>query len=183
MRHPCLLLALVAPLAAAACSDGAGPRAASATTTTSTNRPSTTTEVAVDCPDGDPAPPEAADGTPAEIVAVAGRLTFAVVDRGASVDVVSLYRTVGCELVPLSLAGTAAAFSVGGSVTHGDGIRCDGGEITVLSATSDDGATYRATATTYRVEGGDLVQVAERDETIEAQEDPDGLGAYYRLDC
>lgn len=168
-------IAAVTLLAIAACGDDDEPRSAGITTTT------TVADAA--CPGGDPAPPEAADGTPAEIVARAGAVQFAIVDRGASVDVVSLYRTIDCELEPLSLGGDTAALAVGGSVTHGDGIRCDGGEITVLSATSDDGATYQATATTYRVEGVELVEVGKTAETIEAQADPDGLGEYYRLDC
>jgi K+-sensing histidine kinase KdpD len=53
----------------------------------------------------------------------------------------------------------------------------------LLSATSDDGATYQATAVTYDVEGTDLVEVDRQASTIEAQDDPETLDGYYRLDC
>jgi hypothetical protein len=173
-----LPLALLALLGAVACSDDDDPQAAAVTTT------STTTSTTADaCPDGEPDPPAAADGSPAEIVATAGDLQFAVVDHGASVDVVSLYLTVDCALEPVSLGGSVAALAVGGSVTQGDGIRCANGDVTVLSATSDDGATYQATTTTYRVDGSELIEVDTAATTIEAQTDSEALAAYYRLDC
>ena len=161
--------------------DDDGPQAQAATTTTATTEP---TAEPADCAGADPVPPEAADGLPAELVATDGDLTFAVVDHGASVDVVELYATVDCAYEPVLLDREATAFAVGGSVTHGDGIRCeDDGRITVLSATSDDGQTYQATTVTYEVDGTAMVEVDRDAATIEAGEDPDGLAAYYRLDC
>ena len=172
MRVPLLVL-LAAVLVLSSCGDDdddAAPRAAAASTTTTTTL--------VEC---EPGSPLAADGTRATIVASVGDVQVAVVDHGASVDVVSLFR--GCSLTPVSLRGATAALPIGGTVTHGDGLRCDGDRITVLSATSDDGATYQATATTYRLEGTELVEVDRSTSTIEAQQDPDTLHAYYDLDC
>jgi hypothetical protein len=172
-----LLPALFVALALAGCGDDDdGPTAASVTTSTAASG----TDL---CAGADPVPPTAVDGTPAEIVAQAGALQLAIVDHGASVDVVSLFVPDECALAPVQLDGATATFAVGGSVTHGDGIRCDGGELTVLSATSDDGATYQATATTYRVDEAELVEVEATSSTIDAQADPDALAPYYRLDC
>jgi hypothetical protein len=131
------LVLLVAALTLVACGDDDDdrPSAQSVTTTTSTTEPNA-------CAGTDPAPPTAADGTPAEIAASTGDLTFAVVDHGASVDVVSIYvQDASCALVPVQLAGADASLAVGGSVTHGDGLRCADGQVKVLSASSDDGAT------------------------------------------
>ena len=169
-------VALIA--AGVSCSDDDEPRAQGASTTATSS-----TTVADDCAGSDLVPPTAVNGTPAEVVATSGELSFAIVDRGASVDVVSIFRTVDCALEPVNLDGAPVALSVGGSVTHGDGIRCDGDEVTVLSATSDDGSTYQATAVTYEVDGTDLVETDRDASTVEAQQDPDGLAAYYRLDC
>lgn len=171
-----VLLALV--LVACGDDDDAPPTAASVTTSTSTS----TTE-AESCAGADPVPPTAADGSAAEIVAQAGDLQLAIVDHGASVDVVSLFVTVDCALTPVQLNGATATLAVGGSVTHGDGLRCEDDDVTVLSATSDDGATYQATSTTYRVEGTELVEIDSSASTIEASDDPDTLAGYYRLDC
>jgi hypothetical protein len=181
---PLVLVALVL----VGCSDDDDGEPQAQGVTTSTDSTDSTTVTSADAPDdcdgADPVPPEAADGSPAEIVATSGDLAFAVVDRGASVDVVAIFATVDCAYEPVLLDREATAFAVGGSVTHGDGIRCDGsGQLTVLSATSDDGATYQATAVTYEVDGTALVETDRQATTIEAGEDPDGLAAYYRLDC
>lgn len=168
--------ALLALMVVAGCSDEEDePRAASATTTTTADDD--------ECAGADPVPPKAADGSVAEIVAIAGTVDIAIVDRGASVDVVSLFATVDCAYEPVQLGGATATLAVGGSVNHGDGLRCDGDTITVLSATSDDGETYQATATTYEVEGTQLVEVDREASTIEVQAGSGALDPYYRLDC
>jgi hypothetical protein len=165
-----LLAAILLLLVLGACGDDddAPPRAAGASTTTSR----------ADC---ELPEPSAADGTPASVVATVGDVQVAIVDHGASVDVVSLFR--GCNLTPVLLGGATAALPIGGTVTHGDGMRCTGDRITILSATSDDGATYQATTTTYRLDGADLIEVDKSASTIEAQQDPDALRPYYELDC
>ena len=148
------------------------PRAAAPTTTTTD-----------DCAGADPVPVTAVSGEPAEIAATAGAVTLALVDRGASVDVVGVFTTVDCAFAPVSVGGSPATFAVGGSVTHGDGLRCEGDRITHLAATSDDGETYQATAVTYEVRDTELVEIDRRASTIEAQTDPGTLDPYYRLDC
>jgi hypothetical protein len=174
VRFRLVLACALLPLAACSHDDGK-ERAASVTTTTT--RATTTTEA---CPS--PAPtPKAVDGTDADVVATFGDVKVAVVDHGASVDVVSLFE--GCDLTPISLGGSTAALPIGGTVTHGDGIRCDGDDLIVLSATSDDGETYQAKAITYRLEHDTLVAKTTKASTIVAKDDPDTLRAYYELDC
>ena len=174
-----LVAAFLIVLALTACSDDDdAPRAAGVTTTTAVSLPTTSTTAAPAC---DGATPKAADGSPAPVVGTAGDVTVAIVDHGASVDVVSLFK--GCDLDPVTLDGAAAAFPIGGTVTHGDGLRCDGDRFVHLAATSDDGATYHAVATTYELDGTTLVVVDTQASTIEAHENPDALGAYYDLDC
>lgn len=165
-------------VAVAACSgdDGGKPRAAGVTTTT-TERRTTTAEA---CPPGSP-PPTATDGSAAEVVAKFGDVQIAIVDRGASVDVVSLFA--GCAETPVRLDGATAAFPIGGTVTHGDGIRCAGDRIVVLSTTSDDGKTYQAKATTYRLVRTTLVAGAVKAATLDSSRDADALRAYYEVDC
>jgi hypothetical protein len=174
VRHAAIALILTLTISAA-CSDDdddSTPRAAAAP------RRTTTSTGGFDC---DPPTPIAADGTPAEVVATIGDVQVAVVDHGASVDVVSLFR--GCDLDQVTLSGAPAALPIGGTVTHGDGLRCEPGRITVLSATSDDGATYQATATTYELDGTALVEADRHASTIEARDGADELRAYYELDC
>lgn len=145
-------------------------------------RPTTTSTTAARC---SPAPtlPAAADGSPAELIATSGDVQIAIVDHGASVDVVSLFAETDCTITAITLDDAPAAFPIGGTVTHGDGLACRDGRYEVLSATSDDGATYQATSKTYRLDGTALVQVDTAASTIEAKAEPDALGAYYQLDC
>jgi hypothetical protein len=169
---------LIAAALLVGCGHDAKHRAAGTTTTSSTTagRVSTTTS-------GRCATPKrtASDGTPATVVATAGDLQVAIVDHGASVDVVSLFTR--CSATPLTLNGSAATLPIGGSVNQADGIRCDGDRILVLSATSDDGSTYDATVTTYRLQDDALVQVKKSSSTIDAHAHPDDLAPYYKVDC
>lgn len=171
---PAALVAVA--LILAGCGDDDDERRAASVTTAAT-------AIEDDCAGADPVPPTAADGSQAEVVATAGEVQLAIVDRGASVDVVSLFATVDCALEAVQLDGAPATLAVGGSVNHGDGVRCEDGTVTVLSATSDDGETYQATAVTYEVDGTELVEVDREASTIDAQADPAVLDPYYRLDC
>ena len=142
-------LALVVLVLVAACSDDGDTSGAPASTTTTT---STT------------APAEAAC------------FEFREVDRGASVTV---YGVFDCDGSPLKLAGLDAAFPVGGTVTHAEGLRCTDGGLVVRAALSDDGETYQAVERTYVVEGDELVLEGESGSTITAEE----AQPYYELDC
>jgi hypothetical protein len=160
---------LLVVLSLASCSHGDAKERAASVSTTST---SASCELSS---------PKKADGGKADVLATRGRLQIAVVDQGASVDVVSMFS--GCTATPVVLDGVVAALPVGGTVTHGDGLRCTQDGITVLSATSDDGTSYQATATTYRLRGTTLVQTRKTSSTIEATTDPDALRPYYEVSC
>ena len=179
MRLAPLLLVVALALSCSSGDDDQHAAGASTTRSSTTTTSSSTTSTTEAC--ASTTPPTAADGTPAPVVGHIGDVQLAVVDHGASVDVVSLFR--GCDLEPVTLDGATAALPIGGTVTHGDGMRCDGDRIVVLSATSDDGETYQAKQTTYRIEGSSLVVTATKAATIEAQREPDALRPYYELDC
>ena len=101
---------------------------------------------------------------------------FEPIDSGASVTVVEVR---DCEGDVLTLDGAPAAFPVGGTVTHAEGLRCEDDALVVLSALSDDGLTYQTVDERYAVEDGALVLTGEEAATKEAAE----IEAYYRLDC
>jgi hypothetical protein len=149
---PLLLVLLLA------CSDGDDKRATATTTTTTTpTAPTTpTTEVTA---------------------AAAACFTFEEVDRGASVTVYGVY---DCDWNPLELNGEPAAFPVGGTVTHAEGLRCEEQQLVVLAAASDDGETYQATETSYRVEGNQLVPTGEVASGVVTGAD---IAPFYELDC
>ena len=170
MRTAVCLLVVVVLLGS--CGDDDEERAAAVTT--STTRCAT-----------DPTLPPAVDGTPAQLEETFGDVQIATVDHGASTNVVSLFVPVDCRLEAASIAGAPVALPIGGTVNHGDGLRCGKGDrFEVLTATSDDGKTYQATSRTYRLRGTVLTEVDRSASTIEAEADPDDLGAYYRIsDC
>lgn len=93
-----------------------------------------------------------------------GDEAFVEVGSGASDALVGVFQLVGCTLTRITgpQGQAPSQFAVGGSVTHLDGIRCDGTaggqKLTQLSATSDDGQTYKTTETRLRVESGHFVQ-------------------------
>ena len=128
--------------------------------------------------DGDKsgAPASTTTTTTAAAPAEAACFEFQEVDRGASVTV---YGVFDCDGSPLQLAGVDAAFPVGGTVTHAEGLRCADDGLVVRSALSDDGETYQAVERTYAVEGDELVLEGESGSTITAEE----AQPYYELDC
>jgi hypothetical protein len=144
---------LVVVLVVAACSDGGDDEKAAVRTTTTATTGTTTTTADVDA-----------------------CFAFEEVDRGASVTVLSVS---DCEGNALLIDGQPAAFPVGGTVTHAEGMRCEGDGLVVLSAVSDDGETFQATETTYEVRDGELVRSEATGRTLTAEE----AQPYYELDC
>lgn len=84
-----------------------------------------------------------------------GAEAFVQVGSGASASLVGVYQLVGCTLNRLvgPQGAQPSLFAIGGSVTHLDGLRCDGG-LVKLSATSDDGVTYETQETRLQVQDG-----------------------------
>ena len=148
-----VLLLLLAP----ACSDGDDDEKAapttSATSTTTTEPSTTSSATAATC------------------------FTFEEVDRGASVTVFGVY---DCEGEPLTIDGEPAAFPVGGTVTHAEGLRCEDDQLVVLAARSDDGETYQATEQAYDVRDGALVP---SDGVVASTLSAEDVQPFYELDC
>ena len=146
---------LVLVLLVAACSDDGDDKSALTTSTSTSTSSSTSTTAA------------AGEDT---------CFTFEEVDRGASVTVMGVF---DCEGTPLTLDGEPAAFPVGGTVTHAEGMRCEGATLVVLSAVSDDGETFQATETAYEVSDGALVRGEAVGRTLTAAE----AQPFYEIDC
>ncbi len=83
---------------------------------------------------------------------------FVVVGSGASAQLVGLYAWSGCTLVRITLDGAPAVFPVGASVTHGEGLSCNGvGELDELRVETTDGITWDGTRIPYQLAGSVLV--------------------------
>lgn len=103
--------------------------------------------------------------------------------QGSSTSFVTPFRYDGRTFAPLTLDGEQVKLGVGGSATHGDGFSCtEQGTLVVRSASSDDGASFTVTSTTYRVDGHRLVQVARRTAQAQGMDDP-RVGEAYLVDC
>ncbi|HUR13729.1 MAG TPA: hypothetical protein VM097_04470 [Mycobacteriales bacterium] len=101
--------------------------------------------------------------------------------EGASTQFVTPYRYDGKALHELQLEEGPARLGIGGSVTHGDGFRCPGGRLEVLSSDSQDGRTYTVHVSSYRLSATELLLVSTSTKTAKAG---DALvEASYRPDC
>jgi hypothetical protein len=92
-----------------------------------------------------------------------------------------------CTLTRLADPDTAepATFAIGGTVTHLDGLRCDGTaggvRLVQFSAESNDGVTYTTTERRLEVQNGRFVVTDTVNGTLDAG-DP-SLQAFSTLDC
>lgn len=120
------------------------------------------------------------DGSGAEV--------FVQVGSGASAALVGVYQLRDCTLTRLvgPLNQQPSLFAIGGSVTHLDGLRCDGASggqrLVVLSATSDDGITYKATETRLQVEADHFNSLEPATSSTVDASDP-RLRSFSNLDC
>jgi hypothetical protein len=98
---------------------------------------------------------------------------FAWTGSGASARIVGLFRVAGCALVPVaSAAGQPAAFLVGASVGHQEGVRCEvvAGRRSLVEVLSEPvGRSYRVTRLTLVVDGATLVPTGAAAVSDEAQ--------------
>jgi hypothetical protein len=89
-----------------------------------------------------------------------GAEAFVEVGSGASDALVGVFQLLGCLLTRLTgpQGSALSLFPVGGSVTHLDGLRCDGTaggqRLVQLSATSTDGVSYETKETRLQVQAG-----------------------------
>jgi len=112
---------------------------------------------------------------------------FVAIGSGASDTLVGVFQLTNCTITRLTgPQGTApSSFPIGGSVTHLDGLRCDGTaggqRLVVMSATSDDGFTYTTKETRLTVANGHLNPDPPITDTVNAQDQR--LQAFSSLDC
>lgn len=112
---------------------------------------------------------------------------FVAIGSGASDTLVGVFEVTDCTVTRLTgpQGNAPSSFPIGGSVTHLDGLRCDGSaggqRLVALSATSDDGFTYQTKETRLSVVNGHLNPDPPITDTIDAQ-DP-RLQAFSSLDC
>ena len=112
---------------------------------------------------------------------------FVVIGSGASDTLVGVFQLTNCTITRLTgpQGNAPSNFPIGGSVTHLDGLRCDGSaggqRLVVMSATSDDGFTYQTKETRLQVAAGHFNPDPPVTDTIDAQ-DP-RLQAFSSLDC
>ena len=117
-----------------------------------------------------------------------GETLLAVIGAGASVDVVGLFQFVECAISQVTdEAGRPVELPVGGSVTHGGGLRCtagpEGAGLTRLTATSSDGVMFSTTDTRYRVDGNTLVEIGSTSGTLDRESAGAEVDRYYTIDC
>jgi hypothetical protein len=112
---------------------------------------------------------------------------FVEIGSGASDSLVAVFQFGNCAIVRLTgpQGNAPSNFPIGGSVTHLDGLRCDGTaggqRLVQLSATSDDGVTYTTKETRLTVTGAHFTPDPPITDSIPAQ-DP-RLQAFSSLDC
>jgi hypothetical protein len=106
---------------------------------------------------------------------------FVETAEGASTQFVTPYRYDGKVLHELELDGGPARLGIGGGAMHGDGFRCTGGKLQVLSSDSNDGTTYTVHTSTYTLGKTQLLLVSS---TSKQAKQGDALGeASYQPDC
>jgi hypothetical protein len=110
------------------------------------------------------------------------------VGSGASDALVAVFQLVDCTIARLTgpQGQQLSQFPIGGSVTHLDGLRCDGSaggqRLVQLSATSDDGLTYQTSETRLQVVSGHLEpENPPLTDSLDATDDQ--LQRFSTLDC
>jgi hypothetical protein len=113
---------------------------------------------------------------------------FVEIGSGASDALVGVYQLIGCSLTRLTgpQGSQPSQFPIGGSVTHLDGLRCDGTaggqRLVQLSAKSDDGVTYKTTESRLEVKAGVFSVLGSPITGTLGASDP-SLQAFSSVDC
>jgi hypothetical protein len=117
-----------------------------------------------------------------------GAEAFVQVGSGASANLVGVFQLIGCSLTRLVGPESAqpSLFAIGGSVTHLDGLRCDGSaggqRLVQLSATSSDGVSYDTVESRLQVQDGKF-SVLGAPITARVNGGDPALQAFSALDC
>lgn len=112
-----------------------------------------------------------------------GAEAFIQVGSGASDALVGVFQLIGCKITRLT---GPSLFPIGGSVTHLDGLRCDGTaggvRLVQLSATSNDGVSYDATESRLQVQNAAFIPLGDPITTTVEASDP-RLQGFSSLSC
>jgi hypothetical protein len=117
-----------------------------------------------------------------------GAEAFVQVGSGASDHLVGVFQLIGCSLTRLvgPQGAQPSLFAIGGSVTHLDGVRCDGTaggqRLVQLSATSIDGINYDTKETRLQVQDGKFTVLGTPITATVDGRDP-SLQGFSTLDC
>lgn len=106
---------------------------------------------------------------------------FVETAQGASTTFATPYRYDGTALRELQQGAMPARLGIGGSATHGDGFRCTGGLLVVLSADSTDGKAFTVRTTRYRLSATQLVLLGSS--TATANQGSPAVEGSYDVDC
>ena len=116
-----------------------------------------------------------------------GDEAFVAVGSGASDTIVGVFQLANCTITRITgPQGTAPSnFAIGGSVTHLDGLRCDGTaggqRLVQLQATSDDGITYNTKETRLTVANAHFTPDPPITDSMNVNDDR--LHGFSSLDC
>ena len=116
-----------------------------------------------------------------------GAEAFVAIGSGASDTLVGVFQLTGCSIARLTgpQGNAPSTFPIGGSVTHLDGLRCDGTaggqRLVQLSATSSDGVTYTTPETRLTVANGHFTPDPPIADTVNAHDQR--LQPFTGLDC
>jgi hypothetical protein len=117
-----------------------------------------------------------------------GAEAFVQVGSGASDHLIGVFQLLGCSLTRLvgPQGASPSLFAIGGSVTHLDGLRCDGSaggqRLVQLSATSNDGVNYDTKQTRLQVQDGKFSALGTPITGTVNGSDP-SLQGFSALDC
>jgi hypothetical protein len=116
-----------------------------------------------------------------------GDEAFVEVGSGASDSLVGVFQLIGCTLTRVTgpVGAAPSLMPIGGSVTHLDGVRCDGSaggqRLVQLSATSNDGITYESKETRLALQDGKFIVTATVTDTLDAHDSR--LQEFSTLNC
>lgn len=105
-------------------------------------------------------------------------------DGGGSTSTYSLLVFRQCALQRAQLNGSPAEFVVGASLTHADGVDCDGlvAGISAFSTSSQDGSNYAGTTTTYTLDlAGTLPALVMLNTAPKTESDPPGGATFSAM--
>lgn len=108
---------------------------------------------------------------------------FVLTDAGASTQFADLYAYGAGTLAPVMFGADPFRVAFGGSVTHGNGVRCEVEQIVNLSAASSDGKTWVVNEDTFTLVGSVASLKTTGTERTIVDETGAQVAQYYTITC